>query len=237
MTEKKAAPYLAYAIGEIFLVVIGILIALSINNWNEGIKERKQLEGYLAGILKNIQTDTTAIRIINRTYKRANKAGIAFMRELLTESYDPKILVDAMVVFGEQYVTIDQSSFESLKSSGYIGKLQGSQLGEALFRYYNYHQQVVETETSYNNFVEQMEAALFDGNPDDVIDAVKFLGEVNPQLLKFSRPRDEVSKNIYRTPQIVGAMARASIENTAHYDSLLSYATQLLSLLEEELKD
>jgi len=36
--ENKTGKYLKYAIGEIILVVIGILIALSINNWNEGRK-------------------------------------------------------------------------------------------------------------------------------------------------------------------------------------------------------
>ncbi len=35
LTENKFSKYLLYAIGEIVLVVIGILIALSINNWNK----------------------------------------------------------------------------------------------------------------------------------------------------------------------------------------------------------
>ena len=38
MTNNKTAKYLTYAIGEIILVVIGILIALQINNWNEDRK-------------------------------------------------------------------------------------------------------------------------------------------------------------------------------------------------------
>lgn len=33
--ENRAAKYLRYAVGEILLVVIGILIALQVNNWNE----------------------------------------------------------------------------------------------------------------------------------------------------------------------------------------------------------
>lgn len=39
METGKTGKYLKYAIGEIILVVIGILIALSINNWNEQKKE------------------------------------------------------------------------------------------------------------------------------------------------------------------------------------------------------
>ena len=38
MEKNKTGKYLKYAIGEIVLVVIGILIALSINNWKEGKK-------------------------------------------------------------------------------------------------------------------------------------------------------------------------------------------------------
>ncbi len=40
LTENKFIKYLIYAIGEILLVVIGILIALQVNNWNEERKLR-----------------------------------------------------------------------------------------------------------------------------------------------------------------------------------------------------
>ncbi len=53
LIENKFSKYLIYAVGEIILVVIGILIALSINNWNEDRKSRKQEVKYL----KNLQTD------------------------------------------------------------------------------------------------------------------------------------------------------------------------------------
>ncbi len=41
MDKNKTGKYLKYAIGEIILVVIGILIALSINNWNENRKSKR----------------------------------------------------------------------------------------------------------------------------------------------------------------------------------------------------
>ena len=52
LSEGKTAKYLKYAIGEIVLVVIGILIALQINNWNENRKARMQ-EQILLGQLKS----------------------------------------------------------------------------------------------------------------------------------------------------------------------------------------
>jgi len=45
--ENKNSKYIKYAIGEIVLVVIGILIALQINNWNESRKERQQEKAIL----------------------------------------------------------------------------------------------------------------------------------------------------------------------------------------------
>ena len=48
LSEGKTGKYFKYAIGEIVLVVIGILIALQINNWNESrkmkIEEKKMLQ-------------------------------------------------------------------------------------------------------------------------------------------------------------------------------------------------
>ncbi|WP_334056718.1 DUF6090 family protein [Polaribacter sp. P097] len=53
LAEGKTGKYFKYAIGEIFLVVIGILIALSINNWNQQIED----EAKITSILKEIQND------------------------------------------------------------------------------------------------------------------------------------------------------------------------------------
>ncbi|MFY9242775.1 MAG: DUF6090 family protein [Polaribacter sp.] len=53
--ENKSTKYFKYAIGEIVLVVIGILIALQINNWNEDRNFRKQEVKYL----KKLQSDIT----------------------------------------------------------------------------------------------------------------------------------------------------------------------------------
>jgi hypothetical protein len=56
--------YLLYAVGEILLVVIGILIALQVNNWNE---ERKQLSAeqtFIAGIINDLSQDQQYIKLI-----------------------------------------------------------------------------------------------------------------------------------------------------------------------------
>ena len=55
--ENKTGKYFKYAIGEIVLVVIGILIALQINNWNDQNKERDDEKLILNEIRENLQFD------------------------------------------------------------------------------------------------------------------------------------------------------------------------------------
>jgi len=72
LNEGKTTKYLKYAIGEIVLVVIGILIALSINNWNES----KKLKVQEAEALKEIVSDLTFnINIFHETLNGNNRPG------------------------------------------------------------------------------------------------------------------------------------------------------------------
>ncbi len=67
--ENKTAAYLRYAVGEILLVVIGILIALQVNNWNENRKqENSKLQ--LMRAIKNELLDQPSVPAI---FRKRNK--------------------------------------------------------------------------------------------------------------------------------------------------------------------
>ena len=57
LTENKFSKYLLYAIGEIVLVVIGILIALQINNWNEESKRKLRITSYITSLQVDLRND------------------------------------------------------------------------------------------------------------------------------------------------------------------------------------
>ena len=61
MYEHKLSKYLLYALGEIILVVMGILIALSINNWNERRKDEIQVANYLHSLRGALQEDIASL--------------------------------------------------------------------------------------------------------------------------------------------------------------------------------
>jgi hypothetical protein len=69
--DKKAVKnYLLYAIGEILLIVIGILIAVQINNWNEHSKAKANSRVYLTEMLNDLASDTL---YLNKTVERLNE--------------------------------------------------------------------------------------------------------------------------------------------------------------------
>jgi hypothetical protein len=58
--KNKTSKYFKYAIGEIILVVIGILIALQINNWNEQRKQNRNLREVYSNLLLDIKSDSVS---------------------------------------------------------------------------------------------------------------------------------------------------------------------------------
>lgn len=61
LLENNTSRYLAYALGEILLVVLGILIALQINNWNEARKAKQQEQQLFSKLLSDLQSDSIMI--------------------------------------------------------------------------------------------------------------------------------------------------------------------------------
>ena len=62
LTENKFSKYLIYAIGEIVLVVIGILIALQINNNNELRKEKETANILAFSLIQDLQKDVEFLK-------------------------------------------------------------------------------------------------------------------------------------------------------------------------------
>ncbi len=70
--KKGTSNFFIYAIREIILVVIGILIAVTINNCNESRKQDKELNQILFTIKEDLENDITKIDKIFEFYNRAD---------------------------------------------------------------------------------------------------------------------------------------------------------------------
>jgi uncharacterized protein DUF6090 len=79
LSENKFSKYLLYAVGEIILVVIGILIALSINNWNEWGKDRKQEKEILVDLKLTLENNITLLGTRIEYFSFGQKSGRIIM--------------------------------------------------------------------------------------------------------------------------------------------------------------
>lgn len=91
--KNKTGKYLKYALGEIVLVVIGILIALSINNWNQNREKKSLLKTYSASLIKDLQKDTLVLNEIYAWVENDNKLTYSCIQRLSspTATYDTLI--------------------------------------------------------------------------------------------------------------------------------------------------
>lgn len=69
LMENKIGKYFKYDIGEISLVVLGILIALQLNSWKEENTEKKLVKQYISSLIEDLKSDTTSIRRIQKFRK------------------------------------------------------------------------------------------------------------------------------------------------------------------------
>ena len=70
MSTPKSRNYLLFATGELLLVVVGILIALQINNWNEDRQEQLQITEYARALINDLEADIEMVEPIIRQPKR-----------------------------------------------------------------------------------------------------------------------------------------------------------------------
>ncbi|TXE17241.1 hypothetical protein ES692_09645 [Psychroserpens burtonensis] len=84
MQQKKSFKYFKYAIGEIVLVVIGILIALQINNWNETKIQKQELNDVLQSVANDVNSDLRELQLLS-----AARAYIKVKSDSVTSHYVP----------------------------------------------------------------------------------------------------------------------------------------------------
>ena len=134
--ENKTGKYFKYAIGEIILVVIGILIALQINNWNQDRLKEKQIFGYLMSMTEDLKSD---IRQYEENIVGFNSNITNNSRVLKNDDYK-KLEVDSINILIMSYWNLNRTSdqtFQKIKNTGLQETLGTPEINKAVNYYYN----------------------------------------------------------------------------------------------------
>lgn len=159
--ENRPMKYIRYAIGEIILVVLGILIALQINNWNEEKNQKQVLDEILQSIANGVQSDLRELNLIvsarsnivikidslYNTYISSNKTSL----NIEEATYINFAFTDILSTI---HLNTNTSAFESLKNSTFFGKIHGTDLALLLDTYYSSAAEIRSGEDRYNETLE-----------------------------------------------------------------------------------
>lgn len=242
LSENRLSKYLLYAIGEIVLVVIGILIALQINNWNQNKLQQSALNDYLHSISKNIKGDLENVAFL-RTNRTNTISRIPHMNWLLFESdyfEKPDVIFASetlSAISDFRYLNANLSGFESIKNSGYLSKLQGKDIENLIYTYYSLIQEIVTNEKDYNEFLrnsytdfsnERKENMIFITYPDVIHDRDQLtkLQQYLYEILNHPSARSLYDHTLHKGPSLI-----------VKYENLKIIGSEIVRMIENDLKN
>jgi len=133
--DNKPMKYMRYAIGEIVLVVIGILIALSINNWNEIRKDKLRAQSHLKEIKAELLFDLNQMDTVMFFLNSVDQAGL-YLNDFLQnklEKIDSTELKDAYLRLGHLSIfNFTEIAYNNLLSSGEINLIENDSIKRLL---------------------------------------------------------------------------------------------------------
>ena len=141
LEQGKTTNYLKYAIGEIILVVIGILIALQINNWNKQNEDRILEKRYVSELMLDLQKDSI---FISESRQRSYQQMVS--KNKLTDYFEGQQFTEDSLVayFSSQWKPVPKfnpitTTLDELKSTGNIRVIQNSSIRRKILETYNYY--------------------------------------------------------------------------------------------------
>jgi len=117
MEKNKTGKYIKYAIGEILLVVIGILIALQINNWNEKRKDLRELTNILQNIAADMREDALTLKETMEYGKEDINRIKSFLNHKDYSGFTRDSLEQSLQVYS-YFANWRTSGFDNLRDSG-----------------------------------------------------------------------------------------------------------------------
>jgi len=138
LTENKFSKYLIYAIGEIILVMIGILLALQVNNWNQNRIEEKEEKEVIAKLHKDFKENKKVLKEflveinnqMNAQESLMNLIG-ASKEELFKHNLDSIFYVS----FGASEMAFADNTLKNIMQSGKLNILKNEKITDLLYKW------------------------------------------------------------------------------------------------------
>lgn len=159
LKEKKLNKYIIYAIGEILLVVIGILIAVGIGEWRTNIKKEKELIGYYQGLSYDLNQDKNKLDSLIVLYESSIIGVVQEIDKMQLYSYTEDSLysnVPAWMVYTIAF-SPNKTTFTEIVSSGKLQLFKNKDLKSQILNVYgNLYPELQFRQNTVNDFITKL---------------------------------------------------------------------------------
>jgi len=137
LDEGDLKKYLIYAIGEIFLVMVGILLALQVNNWNEDKKAELRGSSFLVELKKNIESDIAFLELEDsiRGMHEFNSEK-ALSKFYQAKNFQDLLEVDSLFTYELGDLKMSRTVYDEMLNTGSIYTLKNDILKKKIADYY-----------------------------------------------------------------------------------------------------
>jgi len=238
--ENKVSKYLLYAIGEIVLVVIGILIALQINNNNEQRKVREKEQTYLAALQEEFIYNQSQLEKVMSSCARFGDAAKEILKH--TGPDEPSISEEEFIglflgmIASEVQYRPSNGVLEEIISSGKLEIFQDPQLRELLSSWDGILFTVRFQEQETNDArMEVIQLVNFDGNVRQLFQvSMNEIFELTPSKFE-NENRDLLRSHVFES-RTTAFLATTTFTYMYYYPKIERSINEILELIDQELE-
>lgn len=172
--ENRTARYLKYAIGEILLVVVGILVALQINNWNEQKKLRQLETVYLNRLMNDLDHDLTNIDNVNESIGQHQAIIKRFIRAMNSTQEKDSLQITLTTFFEKGWIMFEfvpsKNTYIDLAQTGNMKVINNTELVNEIISYYGYMSQIEESNNINKDWITPIDQVVAKETPAFQVD-------------------------------------------------------------------
>ena len=194
-----------YAIGEIVLVVIGILIALNINNWHQEKTNRKLESRYIENMIIELTRDSIELASVHEELVRRDRTKYLLLDLLKNNQKDDSLKIYFRYQWPIRGYVPSRSTFTEMISNAHLGLVRQNSIREHIIEVYtNYEDFDNEEETQFQQGLFTHEALqkrvpnIMDPTIEDILNLRDDFYILNRMTLNGSRTRENYYKNMLR---------------------------------------
>lgn len=225
---NNASKYLKYAIGEIVLVMIGILLALQINNWNENRLQKNEFHNILETINQDLKRDTLVAGIIIKYYEKVEENSLKIINKKINRNNYQNHPEARSLVSRYRSFTIQTKGFEMVKDYSSKNEIRNDSIFTNISQFYTPFLQII---NDSNGFVKKEVLNNIEAYKkyDWYVDWTQ--GKFTPEMIIYFTESEEYRK------QVASHNLLAGKNHLLFINAYKTNAIKLIDYIDKYLKD